>query len=98
MFELHSEEGELTCKVMVREHLVRDLIDTGSVISILNSRELKRLEMDEAQPKPGNIDVSQADGSEKEILGMVDLVVRLSNLETVHRIYISPSLGRELII
>lgn len=32
-----------------------------------------------------------------EILGIIDLPVRLGNLETVHGIYISPSLGGELI-
>lgn len=57
MFELLSEEGELTCEDIVGEHLVNALIDTGSEIAVLNSRELKRLGMDEAQLKPGNIEV-----------------------------------------
>ena len=48
--------------------------------------------------KPGNIEVSQADGNEVEIFGTEDLLMWISNLETVHKIYISPGLCRELII
>lgn len=67
MFELLSEEGELTCEDIVGKHLVNALIATGSEISVLNLREVKRLGMDEAQLNPGNIEVFQADGIEMEI-------------------------------
>lgn len=56
------------------------------------------MEIDETHLKPVNIEVSQTDGSEMEIIGIVDLTVRIGNLETAHGIYISPSLSRELTI
>ena len=48
--------------------------------------------------KPGNIAISQPDKSELKIPGIVDLQERRGNLETVHGIYISLNLSRELMI
>lgn len=72
------------------------MIDTGSMIFILNTRILKLLGMDEAHLTPANIEFSKSDGRKTDILRMVELPVWIDDLETVHTIYISPSLGREL--
>lgn len=63
MLELLSKESQLTCAVILWKHFWTALIDTGSEMSVLNSRELKRLGMDEDQLKPRKVEVYQADGS-----------------------------------
>lgn len=59
---------------------------------------LKRSGVDEAELTSANTEISQADGSKMEILRTMDWPVGIGKLRTIHRIYMSSSLDREVVI
>lgn len=88
VFSLLTQEGKLTCKVVIKGKVMRTLIDTGASVSLIRDHQYKILGLRRWLRK-ADIKVSQADGKTITIMGMVRLPVGIGGMNSVHKLYVT---------
>lgn len=97
VFSLLTQEGKLTCKVVIKGKVMRTLIDTGASVSLIRDHQYKILGLRRWLRK-ADIKVSQADGKTITIMGMVRLPVGIGGMNSVHKLYVTQDHWGEMIL
>lgn len=88
VFSLLTQEGELTCKAVIKGKAVRALIDVGASVSLIREDRYKSLKL-QGWLRRTDVKISQADGKTITITGMVRLPVKIGRMNSVHKFYVT---------